>query len=87
MTDEQGAGFYETSNGKIRICQQEGEKITGEAGSIRAQYKTDKYEQEMIYDKNGNLKQGKICIRDEFGNIEKQFDLFMDEKGAMTIIH
>ena len=87
MTDAKGSKFYQGDGGTIRISKQEGEERTGLAGDSLVQYTTGKYEQNVIYDKDGNIKQGTIVIRDDFGNIEKQYDFIIEDNGrTMSVI-
>lgn len=50
-------------------------------------YENGRYKQEMFYDKQGNLTQGKIVIRDETGQFtEQQYDFSVENNQIKALI-
>lgn len=54
----------------------------------KAVYKTERFEQTMFYDKNGNLVKGNFKIKDEvIGLTEAQYSVWKNEKGGYNYIN
>ena len=58
-------------------------EIEEKGAYYKAVYKTDRFEQTMFYDKDGNLVKGTFKIKDEIGGFtEAQYFVWKNEKGG-----
>lgn len=76
--------YAKTDGSRITLYNGLGTKEQGE-DQKKAIYETDRFKQEMIYDKDGKLTKGTITIKDDFGHIEKQINFTTDENGKIKV--
>lgn len=74
-----GSYDFVGNNGNINV-------LDAQDGSVKMNYKSGKFEQNMVYDKNGQVKAGTLIFRDDFGAIERQIDFQMQKDGKMFVI-